>query len=171
MSPTPTTPTEPPTPVAVTEPLVLRTAAADLRLTTTYTPVNGEEPPSGRGRGLNSRRKPADQSELLLTTGAPYRDRQSALTYSRTNVRMLESERVELTDNPLYWDTSRLLEFIRLTDCAPYVDILSQNVSILYYNGDILTLFIINITFLYSTPYLVAEVTDSLHIKYKILPL
>lgn len=65
----------------------------------------------------------------LLKTTTPHAMVKSALTYSQPRLHIDDSEKVILTDNPLYWDVSRLVEFIQQTDCAYLADKLSEQVS------------------------------------------
>ena len=66
----------------------------------------------------------------LLKTATPHSMFKSALTYSQPRLHIPESEKVILADNPLYWDVSQVLDFIRQTDCANLADKLADQVRV-----------------------------------------
>lgn len=75
--------------------------------------------------------KPEQSSSVgLLKTATPHSMFKSALTYSQPRLHIPESEKVILADNPLYWDVSQVLDFIRQTDCANLADKLADQVRV-----------------------------------------
>lgn len=68
----------------------------------------------------------------LLRAATPHSMFKSALTYSQPRLHIPEGEKVILTDNPLYWDVCRLIDFIKQTDCANLADKIANQVSTTY---------------------------------------
>ena len=78
----------------------------------------------------NAEPRTSSKPDLLLKAAVPHTVTKSALSFSRLRLHVADKDKVMLTDNPLYWDVSRLLDFIEQTDCASLKEKLSDHVSI-----------------------------------------